>query len=59
MSLTDSNKNKNYSNINNTNKNKVIRDRSHKNIGVAKIDKKSTVAEYFSKSGLYYKGKNK
>ena len=59
MSLTDSNKNKNYSNINNTNKNKVIRDRSHKNIGVAKIDKKSTVAEHFGKGGLLYKGKAK
>ena len=37
MSLTDSNKKKNYSNISSGNKNKVIRDESDKNIKVSKV----------------------
>ena len=47
MSLTDSNKKKNYSN------------KTDSNTKVAKIDKKSTVAEHFGKGGLLYKGKLK
>ena len=47
MSLTDSIKNKNYSN------------KTSKNTKVAKINKKSTVAEHFGKGGLLYKGKLK
>ena len=47
MSLTDSNKKKNYSN------------KTNNNIKVAKIDKKSTVAEHFGKGGILYKGKAK
>ena len=47
MSLTDSNKNKNYSN------------KTSKNTKVAKINKKSTVAEHFGKGGILYKGKAK
>ena len=47
MSLTDSNKKKNYSNKDNG------------NMKVAKIDKKTTVAEHFGKGGILYKGKAK
>ena len=47
MSLTDSNKKKNYSNKDNG------------NMKVAKIDKKTTVAERFGKGGKIYSGKAK
>ncbi len=46
MSLTDSNKKKNYSN------------KTDNNTKVAKINKKSTVAEHFGKGGVLYKGKS-
>ena len=47
MSLTDSNKKKNYSNKDNG------------NMKVAKIDKKTTLAEHFGKGGKIYFGKAK
>ena len=47
MSLTDSNKKKNYSNKDNG------------NMKVAKIDKKTTLAEHFGKGGKIYSGKAK
>ena len=47
MSLTDSNKKKNYSN------------KTNNNTKVAKINKKSTVAEHFGKGGKIYSGKAK
>ena len=47
MSLTDSNKKKNYSN------------KTDSNTKVAKTYKKSTVAEHFGKGGILYKGKAK
>ena len=46
MSLTDSNKKKNYSN------------KTNNNTKVAKINKKSTVAEHFGKGGKIYVGKS-
>ena len=53
MSLTNSNKKKNYSNISNGNKNKVIRDKSDKNIEVAGIDKKTTLSSILGKKKGY------
>ena len=45
MSLTDSNKNKNYSN------------KTSKNTKVAKIDKKTLFKDHFGKGGKIYVGK--
>ena len=47
MSLTDRNKKKNYTNKDNG------------NMKVAKIDKKTTLAEHFGKGGKIYSGKAK